>query len=330
MKELLSLLVIGDLHYKVSNISEMLDFEHEIVELVKQKYPTAVVFLGDSLNDHETIHTEALNAFQSMILKVSKLVQVIVLIGNHDYVNNQCFLTTQHPFNAMKLWPNVKIADRPLQFEDCIFVPYVPNGRFIEALNTSGYPWEEAKAIFAHQEFKGSMMGPIMSQTGDDWSIEYPMVFSGHLHDRHRPQENIQYLGIPADRDFGKNPTRSISMLSYELNEWTEELITLNQPRKLTFDLTIEELKAFEAPNNAHCRIHLTGTTSDILAFKKTKEFKSLERLYKIVPKPLDEVEIHHNREHKSYLELLAESVGTENWAVKKAFDEVTQNDTNP
>lgn len=66
-------------------------------------------------------------------------------------------------------------------------------------------------AIFAHQEFYGAKMGAIISEQGDKWPHEYPLIISGHIHDYGRPQNNIIYTGTPMQHAFGDQDTKSIS-----------------------------------------------------------------------------------------------------------------------
>ena len=61
------------------------------------------------------------------------------------------FLEPRHAFNACKGWPGVQVVDRVVLAEGFAFVPYVPPGRFREALATVGDGWKGARAIFAEE-----------------------------------------------------------------------------------------------------------------------------------------------------------------------------------
>ncbi len=66
-------------------------------------------------------------------------------------------------------------------------VPYVPPGRFVEALNIIDNEWwKNVNCIFAHQEFYGCKMGAIESIEGDKWDHSFPLVISGHIHSEQR------------------------------------------------------------------------------------------------------------------------------------------------
>ena len=101
--------------------------------------------------------------------------------------------------NALKKWDNVCVVDKPIITKigevNIAMCPYVPNGRFVEALSTTiGNDWRNCRMIFAHQEFKGCKMGHIISTEGDEWSDEYPPIISGHIHD-YQKINNIFYPG---------------------------------------------------------------------------------------------------------------------------------------
>ena len=44
---------------------------------------------------------------------MSEISTTYILVGNHDLINNQQFLSTNHWMNALKDWPNIFIVDKP-------------------------------------------------------------------------------------------------------------------------------------------------------------------------------------------------------------------------
>ena len=153
------LLVIGDLHFKVSNIKQCEAFEKKLNE---QKWqPDGVVLLGDLLHDHEKIHVSPMNRVLGFIKKLPKPVYVIV--GNHDMLNHQQIMTNNHWMNAMKPWKDVHIIDRVTKVDlgndkNALMMPFVPNGKFNECVSKIE-DWKSCDIIFAHQEFLGCKMG---------------------------------------------------------------------------------------------------------------------------------------------------------------------------
>jgi DNA repair exonuclease SbcCD nuclease subunit len=293
-------LCIGDPHFKKSNEPETIQMIDKVVDVICDHKPDLVVCLGDVLDRHETIHVNPLtNAVRMMesILEVHD--NLVLIVGNHDRPNNSDFLSTYHPFTAMKEWEGMTVVDdvkeKTVKGMDFLFVPYVPNGRFLEAIGTQ-YDVNELDtwdAIFAHQEFFGCKMGAIISQDGDRWPLDYPLVISGHIHDYQRPQDNILYTGTPLQHGFGDLNMKTISMVTFtkagngttlEGVNWEEERIDLGLPKRKQCNITVYDLDTFVPPENFILKVVVVGTTPEIKAAMKhhrIKEFKDAG--YKVV-----------------------------------------------
>jgi len=325
------LLVIGDTHFKVSDIKDCRLMSDRIIEQANLLKPDIVVFLGDLHDDHERIHSSVLTSISEMLLDSLKDREVYAIVGNHDLINNSVFLEPKHPYVSLKT-TDVNIIDYPciITREGFTFsmVPYVAPGRFKEALgHIPG--WEMSDMIFAHQEFRDAKMGAISSLIGDIYEPNLPPVVSGHIHERDQLTSNILYIGVPRDTAYGSNSKKTISLFTF-LNEngrkvYTEDLIDLGLPRKLTFNMTVEDAKKFEAKENVLARINIIDTLENISAFKKSKEYKDLEKKAKIVPKPTDTYIINSELKRRSYLDILKEECEKDSPEVLSAFIEVTR-----
>ena len=250
-----NVLIIGDPHFKVTNTKETDAMVTSILQIAIERQPDFIVVLGDILDRHESIHVSPLTRAISFFSKLIEIAPVYVLIGNHDLKNNRQFLSPEHPFTALKFWNDrIIIVDtvikRVIKGHLFVFVPYTPPGRFHEALNyCSG--WEQAHCIFAHQEFKGAHMGAVISVEGDEWSLKAPQVISGHIHDYHRLQENILYIGTPIQHAFGDRPDKTISYIVFTGDKYFEERINLGVPRKFIVRLSCDEVtKYIPEPNS--------------------------------------------------------------------------------
>ena len=51
------IVIIGDPHFKTSNIKDCDDFISKIVQTCKSENPNLIVILGDVLHEHERLHT---------------------------------------------------------------------------------------------------------------------------------------------------------------------------------------------------------------------------------------------------------------------------------
>ena len=169
-----TIIIIGDPHFQMSNMDEVKIFIQKCIVYVKKQKENlyAIVVLGDVLHDHERVHSTALNVAVNFLNELAEISPTYVLVGNHDLINNSQFLTQNHWMNALKSNKNITVVDEVIEeiWEDktVVLCPYVPNGRFVEALDTGG-DWREADVIFAHQEIKGVKMGSIVSEHGDEW-----------------------------------------------------------------------------------------------------------------------------------------------------------------
>ena len=104
-------LVIGDPHFKTSNVPDTEDFIEKTISLAKKEVPDFVIILGDVLHEHERLHTIPLNIAYNFIKAMASLAKTYILVGNHDMINNQQFLNDNHWLGAMKQWKNVYIVD---------------------------------------------------------------------------------------------------------------------------------------------------------------------------------------------------------------------------
>ena len=315
-----NVLFIGDQHFKTTNIPEVEIFISRITELATEKQPDLIVLGGDLLDCHERLHTLPLNKAYELINNMRSIAKTYVLVGNHDIINNQQFLTDNHWLNSMKEWKNTVIVDEVLydivNNSLFVFVPYVPPGRFQEALNTSTINWKESKCIFAHQEFFGCKMGAITSVEGDKWPEDYPEIVSGHIHSRQNPQSNIYYTGSAIQHAFGESTQNIVAYMTFDPNvpKYKLDEIDLHLPRKKIVYMDIENVDDYKIPEtDDKIKITLTGGYDQFKALKKTKKYKKLIKDgIKIVFKPKNmekSVKEPINSDNTSFLSILNDIV---------------------
>ena len=274
---MVSILCIGDPHFKIDNVIETELMVSKILLYVGKIKPDFVVVLGDILDRHESIHVSPLTRSINFLFKLKQLCYTFVLIGNHDLKNNRQFLSDEHPFTSLKYWEGIKIVDFTTEFvcknERFIFVPYVQPGRFSEALSKIE-SFQNAKCIFAHQEFKGCKMGALISTEGDEWDIKNPFVVSGHIHDFQTPQTNILYTGTPIQHSFGDNHQKTISHFIFNDNDKVHERIDLKLPRKMIVRLNVDEVSTYIPDKNSQIKIIISGSVAEIKGIKEHQNIK--------------------------------------------------------
>jgi DNA repair exonuclease SbcCD nuclease subunit len=305
VKPKITILTIGDPHFQVTNIPDVELFIDKVRTVALLHNPTLIICLGDLLHDHEKLHTTPLNFAYAFIHAMRAIAPTVVLVGNHDYINNQQFLTENHWMNGMKEWGSphsggapyqVTIADKVLHQtingNHFVFCPYVPVGRFKEALNTSETDWTNATIIFAHQEFYNCNMGATVSLTGDTWDEENPMVISGHIHICQKLQSNVYYPGSSMQQSFGEADRKIVTFVTIT-NGASRPLIELEEinlklPRKENIKLDIDDLDEWNIPDtNDQLKLTIEGTYDSFKTLKKTPKYKELiSKGIKIALKP--------------------------------------------
>jgi DNA repair exonuclease SbcCD nuclease subunit len=296
----MNILTIGDPHFRTNNIPECELLQERLINIISEQNPDLIVVLGDLLHYHERLHTTALNHAIEFIDMLRNYTHTFVLTGNHDFISNSQFLTDKHWMNALKEWKNVTIVDKVISFKQndkhIVLLPYVPPGRFEEALNTLEESWKTADAIFCHQEFYGVQMGAIKSQDGDKWRLDYPYVFSGHIHDRQQLQSNLYYVGSCLQHAFGESGKKTVALLKFGERSINILEIPTNLPRKKIIYIDIENVGEFKEKEDSrdHIKLCVKGTYEEFKSFKKTRQYKDLiSNGIKIAYKPqqLKEVE---------------------------------------
>ena len=77
-------MVIGDPHFKVSNLSDCESCVDQLINAIEVEKPEQVIILGDLFNDFAVVRSEVLKLWTSFFQRASNLTKVICLVGNHD------------------------------------------------------------------------------------------------------------------------------------------------------------------------------------------------------------------------------------------------------
>jgi DNA repair exonuclease SbcCD nuclease subunit len=325
------LLLIGDLHFKASNLVEGEELVRKLIEKRDELCGIdAIVLLGDLLDNHATVHSQAFNLVHDLLLAF-QAENIFVLVGNHDYINNSQFLTTQHPFNVFKKWGNnIHIVDDLTEWkhkgQNFVFLPYVPVGRFMEALQKKQQFEDNGSIdyIFAHQEFEGS----VFTDKGDEWPYE-THVISGHIHGRRNLKTpnsegtgNVFYLGSPIQHSFAETPDKAIAVLDTLTGIF--EYYPLDMPQKHTIEIDLANIDTLVLPEKSSIRLRLKCTCSSWAVFKKSKKYKELmEAKVKVQPLAIDdEIQLKKMaKKRTTYIESLKTYADKSGGYVQEAFD---------
>jgi len=285
------ILFIGDLHFKKNNLHTMESMCTELEEMVKTGNIKLVVCLGDILDTHENISMKCLHMASKFIINLSKLSRVIVLIGNHDRENNRDYLSEYHPFLNLMNHDNITVVYKTIwdQINNFIYVPYVPNNKFKQALETVEWTEDGKKQphlIFCHQEFKGCVMNKSISKTGDVWSDKYPKVISGHIHD-YQVLSNIIYVGTPYQEQYGESEDKAVIIYDTTVDTYTRIRLQ-SVVRKITIDILYQNLNNFESiipvDSKDLIRVNLIIDSCSVKELQHNQNYQKLrQRVHKII-----------------------------------------------
>ena len=332
-------LCIGDPHFQDSNMVDVATLTKNIIIYATKVKPDFIVCLGDILHTHEKIYVTPFKAATNFLYNLSRIAPTYLIIGNHDYKNNSQFLTNNHAFNALKKWDNMYIVDNVLVHEygnqKFAFCPYVPPGRFLEALNGSNQVWELTDCIFAHQEFYGCKMGAIKSEIGDKWDEGYPLVISGHIHDHHIVDNNVFYTGSIMQHSFNENSKKYLWFFTFEYSseesKYTCKKIDLGMKQKKTLYIDIDDLSKFdyEKYKNYHIKLDIKGFTEQFKTFRQSKAYKELisngiKISFTPIHKELPQLKTKIDYKNKTYITIFRDLAKQESQDVQDLCQEVT------
>lgn len=316
-------LVVGDPHYKDTNTEETEILELEVTRLVTELQPDKVVLLGDLLDKYKL---RSYCRAVSWLYKLAGMLPVVVLIGNHDRVDNQDYLSDVHPLTGIRGVDNLVIISKVTMIDDALFVPYVPKERFFEAITTCDII-EEPSVIFAHQDLQGC--GVSVEET---WTCA-TLVVSGHIHTRTLLQDgkrvedldscNVYYPGAPLQHNFNDSDHRVVALITTFDGQATISEHKLYVPTKRVITITQESDLSSVTGADKYTRIDVVGSTEECLKLKKSKQVTEAQ-LRGVVIKTMASAPEQRATKEQSFLVALRDTVLRECGEESLAFlDEV-------
>lgn len=209
-----------------------------------------IIILGD-LTDAKDKHPSTLvNRFVRELETLAAKAQVIILKGNHDYIDEKIPF-----FDFTDLLHNVLFITSPAELEiddgtnqggrtkrRCLFLPSTRDHETAwKPLDFSPYFY-----IFCHQTFDGSLAENGMRLGGVPPSVFKGIkakVWSGDIHTQQQVSQNIEHVGAPYRIDFGDPYTPRVVLLKHGKAEdlhfpaVRKELLVINQIEDLNLDL---------------------------------------------------------------------------------------------
>lgn len=298
------ILVIGDQHHCKRSASIIKPMDDGILDTIKKYKPDHTVFLGDTHDGFRHADIVYQSASTEFFAACTKLCPITILVGNHDIETKSQFMSPVHSLSGLRhYWPinlvdakcvEFKVGGIPFQA-----VPYCPNGRLKEGLDTIENKTCDPIATFCHQEIDGCSIGKQTLSGGDRWPETHGLGVGGHIHHHHvmkntSGQVYFLYTGSPYQDKIDESIDKSISLLTFVESDtcpeehtpvynrpgyyWHEERIYLDLPVKIEVSLTYKQYKTW-APEKARIYfLKISGTASELLTIDQmatTKLVKS-------------------------------------------------------
>ena len=282
-------LLIGDIHLRTKSVPDFLKLKETIFDLLSSQDISSIVFMGDLLDTNDIVRVSLHVMLTDFITELSEY-KVFILIGNHDYASPTQFLTDKHIFGPLKKWKNVWVVDEPLICGDTLMVPYVPPGKFQDAL--TDIDLGGIKRIFCHQSFL-----PVVKFSEDYWDPKNPIkIYSGHIHDSCRGK-NIFYTGSSLQVSVVENPNKKLWVLDGD----SLEPIPLKIKGVLTKKCTASDIFDLKLSKLHDNRIVVRGTREEYRKLHRKTEYKLLEESARI---EWDYIEESLSKEQKGYCKI--------------------------
>ncbi len=294
----LNIFCIGDPHIRIQEEEDVLFFYNQLNNyLSSNSNIDMIIILGDILHNHETLHTESLNLAIKLFKYCKSFAKTFCLVGNHDYTNNSGFLKDNHWMNVCKEWDiQFIVVDNPITFTKNNFqltlCPYVPDGRFVEALNTeTNSNWKQSSVIFGHQLLNGAKMGSIIAENIEEWKDNYPLLISGHIHTEQKVKENYYCIGSSRYIGYGdltqkyclhvclkkENDIVTIQLKKVNLKLHKKECFTILLTNDNIHTSTIQKIdKLKQSKNCSNTKLIFKGNIEVLKHFKQSSLYKDI------------------------------------------------------
>jgi hypothetical protein len=179
----------------------------DLLGVIERRKPDGVAILGDLTEEKDRHSAQLVNQVVSELGAIASLASLLILPGNHDYLNEG------HPFFAfLSHIPNiewvsgVKAASELSTskfrsiFEGCLFLPHTRNYE----KDWAHLDLHNRRFIFAHNTFNGAEVGWGRKLEGIPIDI-FPKGSKVLAGDIHVPQKlgPVEYIGCPYLRNFG-------------------------------------------------------------------------------------------------------------------------------
>lgn len=204
--------IISDTHlgYK-NNSNEWLEIQRSYIDdflmpliLKNKKEGDILIHCGDVFDSRSTIGIFTLNYAIDIFKKLSDIIPIIVLVGNHDSATKHS--NDIHSLKFLDFINNIDVIESPLSVHidnsKILFMPWMSTKESeIDCINKNS----DCNILFSHMNVAGMNFNRhvIVKDGIDNDNIKsFKRVFSGHLHYR-QEKNNVIIVGSPYQLDRG-------------------------------------------------------------------------------------------------------------------------------
>jgi DNA repair exonuclease SbcCD nuclease subunit len=204
-----------------------------VLDEISTRGSDVLIHTGDLFETlSEKINKSVFLAVYDKIARIARKTVVILLIGNHDWLNRT---ETSHLLEPFKEIDNVVVIDKPCvqRFDgiDLLLMPYTRYNFTSKLEEMLPFLNRKKRFLFTHQGVSGAMVGYRDIILREDLSLEafhpeyFDYVFNGHFHKHQRMLSNFVIVGSPIQRDFGERndkkgyllfDTETLDLVHYE------------------------------------------------------------------------------------------------------------------
>jgi len=195
-------------------LQDCLNSIKQLAELARQTDAECLFFLGDLFNSRTTISIDVYYLVFQEIERLSKNIDIYLLVGNHDQFLRKGDIYSTYPFSSI-----CQVIGEPtvLDLDGSKFVclPYQEDhkelSKFIEK-NKGDY-------LFAHLGLNGAKVGPTEYKVKETLNPEdlkpeeFRWVILGHYHKFQRLGDNIVYVGSMLQHSFGERGEEKFALV---------------------------------------------------------------------------------------------------------------------
>lgn len=280
------LLLLGDQHLKHDNLAAWDALQLWLTAFIKEQPKlTHVVLMGDMLDRHSHVEQPLMARADKLIMHILSLtptMELVILVGNHDFAHNQVFLTPDHWLVVYKHGriPRCTVVDTAVQIPGLtgvLFMPYTPDGRLIEALNSRVPSWKtDVKLLLCHQTFTNlENIGHFLTEA-DTWEPDMPLAITGHIHQWHWAADNLLCAGSCIPVAHGEKNDKRVWIVDFEVGKGpgVPIAIPVNFLMRNTIEVTgVDALNSTQLPPaDQHTRLIVNGTSDEIAAWTKSAQ----------------------------------------------------------